>query len=156
MGISDTAAIVTCSACNLLEFLCFVVIIFEMSRHHSTHVRLCLSSQVDFSVHRFKESLSSQKNISSGRYELTTKILGHFRCLATVGGSVDDSQLFFCKRENKDMQKYATSTCSQSLLQCSAKQHQLVLSCVVHAASGKFAQKKANSFVGLCTVANKL
>ena len=97
MGISDTAAIVTCSACNLLEFLCFVVIIFEMSRHHSTHVRLCLSSQVDFSVHRFKESLSSQKNISSGRYELMTKILGHFCRLATVGGSVDDSQLFSAK-----------------------------------------------------------
>ena len=47
MGISDTAAIVTCSVCNLLEFLCFVVIIFEMSRHHKTHVRLCLSNKVD-------------------------------------------------------------------------------------------------------------
>ena len=43
MGISDTVAIVVCSLCNILEFLCFVVIISEMSKHHVTHVRLFLS-----------------------------------------------------------------------------------------------------------------
>ena len=43
MGISDTVAIVACSLCNILEFLCFVVIISEMSKHHVTHVRLFLS-----------------------------------------------------------------------------------------------------------------
>ena len=49
MGISDTVAIVTCSVCNVLEFLCFVVIIFEMSKHHVTHFRLFLSKVDVFS-----------------------------------------------------------------------------------------------------------
>ena len=43
MGISDTVAIVTCSLCNVLEFLCFVVIIFEMPKRHVINFRLFLS-----------------------------------------------------------------------------------------------------------------
>ena len=74
MGISDTAAIVTCSVCNLLEFLCFVVIIFEMSRHHKTHVRLCLSNKVDlFNSAIGQLILLCQKN----ELTLPSKLIGY-------------------------------------------------------------------------------
>ena len=53
MGISDTVAIVSCSLCNVLEFLCFMVIIFEIHKHHIINFRLFLSKVDLFSSEGF-------------------------------------------------------------------------------------------------------
>ena len=36
---------VSCLVCNVAEFLCFVVIFVEMSKHHRRHVKLCLMNK---------------------------------------------------------------------------------------------------------------
>ena len=40
-----TAALTICLACNLVEFVCFVLIFLEMHEHHKRHVSLCLANK---------------------------------------------------------------------------------------------------------------
>lgn len=46
-AIFNRVVIITCLVFNLVEFICFAVLLFEIHKHHKRHVELCLSNKPD-------------------------------------------------------------------------------------------------------------
>ena len=55
-AICDRVAIITCFVFNLVEFICFIVLLLEIHKHHKRHVELCLSNKPDLASKKKRQN----------------------------------------------------------------------------------------------------